>query len=130
MKFTMKIQLLSLELGLLLPVAATAQPMQATPVVLRVSLFDDAGVGATTLRAAAREASRVFQRANINVIWLQCPRVSLEQTALGRCSDVSFPAHLHLRIAPRSHGASKSVVGMTFLSAVSGPANFRAGNVG
>jgi hypothetical protein len=60
MKFTTRVQLLSLELGLLLPVTATAQPMQATPVVLRVSLFDDAGVGATTLREAAREASRIF----------------------------------------------------------------------
>jgi hypothetical protein len=117
MQFTTKVQLLSLELCLLLPVTATAQPMQATPVVLRVSLFDDAGVGATTLREAAREANRIFQRANIDVIWLQCPQDSLAQTAFGRCSEASFPAHLHLRIALRSHGANKFVVGMSFLSA-------------
>jgi hypothetical protein len=58
MKFSKTVQLLGLELGLVLPVPATVQPMQAPPVVLRVSLFDDAGVGATTLREAEREASQ------------------------------------------------------------------------
>jgi hypothetical protein len=117
MKFSTTVQLLGLELGLLFPVAASAQPIQATPVVLRVSLFDDAGVGAATLREAEREASRVFQRANIDVIWLQCPQNTLEQISLGRCSEASFPAHLHLRVVPRPRAAKISAVGMSFLSA-------------
>ena len=117
MKFSTKGQFLVLELGLLLPLAATAQPAQATPVVLRVSMFDDDAVGAATLREAEREASRVFQRANIEVIWLQCPQNTSEQISLGRCAEASYPAHLHLRVVPRSRGAKISTVGMSFLSA-------------
>jgi hypothetical protein len=117
MKFSTTVQLLSLQLGLLFPVPATAQPRQATPVVLRVSLFDDAGVGAPTLREAEREANRVFRRANIEVIWLQCPQNTLEQISLGRCAEASYPAHLQLRIVPRPRTARISTVGMSFLSA-------------
>jgi hypothetical protein len=116
MKFLMTVQLLGLELGLLFPVAATAQLIQATPVVLRVSLFDDAGVGDTILREAEREASRVFQRANIDVIWLQCPQNTLIQISLGRCAEASYPAHLSVRIVPWARKATMSTVGMSFLS--------------
>jgi hypothetical protein len=117
MNFLMTVQLLGLELGLLLPVTATAQLIQATPVVLRVSVFDDDSVGAATLREAEREASRVFQRANIDVIWLQCPQNTLVQISLGRCAEASYPAHLQLRVVPRPHAAKTSTVGMSFLSA-------------
>jgi len=40
------------------PVAITARPTLGTPPVLRVSVFDDAGVGISTLREAERDARR------------------------------------------------------------------------
>jgi len=84
--------------------------------VLRVSVFDDAGVGTATLRKAEREASRVFRRANIDVIWLECPQNSSAQISFGRCLEVSFPEHLELRIALRSRDAKTSTLGMSFQS--------------
>ncbi len=117
MKFSRRVQILALGIGSLLPRASTAQPMPEAPSALRVSVFDDAGVGTATLRKAEREASRVFRRANIEVIWLQCPQNSSEQISFGRCSEVSFPEHLVLRIARRSRDAKKSTLGMSFQSA-------------
>ena len=114
MKFWMSVQLFSLGIGSLLPVAITAQPMPRTPPVLRVSVFDDAGVGTATLRRAEREASRVFQRADIDVIWLRCPQ---EQISLGRCTGASYPAHLQLLVVSRPRAAKTSTVGISFLSA-------------
>lgn len=117
MKFSTTVQVLGLEIVLLLAVAASAQSMLGNSRELRVSLFDDAGVGARTLRKAEREASRVFRRANIEVMWLHCTQNSLEQVSLGGCSEASFPAHLHLRVVSRPRAAEISTVGMSFLSA-------------
>jgi hypothetical protein len=117
MKFSTKLQILWLGVGLLTSVAGTAEPRKGTSLVLRVSVFDDAGVGAATLRNAQQEASRLFRRANIEVLWLQCPQNRPERISFGRCSEVSFPSHLLLRIARRSRGATKSTMGMTFQSA-------------
>ena len=117
MKLSTTVQVLGLEIVLLLPVAASAQSMLGNSRELRVSLFDDAGVGARTLRKAEREASRVFRRANIEVMWLHCTQNSLEQVSLGGCSEASFPAHLHLRVVSRPRAAKISTVGMSFLSA-------------
>jgi hypothetical protein len=116
MKFSTRVQVLALGIGSLLPRAIAAQQMPASPPVLRVSVFDDAGVGIAALRKAEREASRVFRRANIEVIWLECPQNSSEQISFGRCSEVSFPEHLVLRIARRSRDAKKSTLGMSFQS--------------
>ena len=116
MKFWVPVELLCLGIGALLPAVAAAQGTSETPTVLRVSVFDDARVGTTMLRKAEREASRVFRRANIDIIWLQCHQDSPQQTAFGRCSEASYPAHLHLRVVMRSHGAKESIMGMAFQS--------------
>ena len=116
MKFWVPVKLLWLGIGALLPVVTTAQRIPETPPVLRVSVFDDARVGTTMLRKAEGEASRVFRRASIDVIWLQCPQDSSDQTSFGRCSEVLYPAHLHLRVVMRSHGAKESILGMAFQS--------------
>jgi hypothetical protein len=112
----MSAQLLCLGIGWLIPGTGSAQRLPGTSPVLRVSVFDDANVGAVELRKAEREASRVFRRANIEVIWIECSRARLEQASLNPCTDVSYPVHLHLRIAARSHGVRESVLGMSFQS--------------
>jgi hypothetical protein len=117
MKFSTTVQVLGLEIGLLLPVAGTAQSILGNPLEVRVSIFDDAGVGVATMREAESEASRVFRRANIEVIWLNCPQDGLEQISFDRCAAASFPTHLHLRVIPRAHSAKVSTMGMSFLSA-------------
>jgi len=112
----MPIQLVGLGIGLLLPVTGAAQGLPEAEPVLRVSVFDDAKVGTAVLRKAESEAGRVFRKAHIEVIWLECSQDSLEQTSLGRCTEVSYPAHLHLRVAARSRGVKASTVGMSFQS--------------
>jgi hypothetical protein len=112
----MPVQLLWLGIGLLLPVTSGAQGLPEASPVLRVSVFDDAKVGARVLREAEREAGRVLRRANIEVIWIQCPQDDAEHTPFGSCTEVSYPSHLHLRVAARSHGVKESTVGMSFQS--------------
>jgi hypothetical protein len=116
MKFWVPVRMLWLGIGALLPIVTTAGRVPETPPALRVSVFDDARVGATMLRKAERQASRVFRRANIDVIWLQCPQDNSQQTSFGRCAEVSYPARLHLRVVVRSHGTKKSMLGMSFQS--------------
>lgn len=116
MKIWMPVQFVGLGIGLLLPITNGPQAIPEASPVVRVSVFDDAKVGTRVLRDAEREAGRVFRRANIEVIWIQCPQDSTEQTPFGSCTEVSYPAHLHLRIAARPHGVKQSTVGMSFQS--------------
>jgi hypothetical protein len=115
-KIWMPVQFVGLGMGLLLPVTNGAQAVPEASPVVRVSVFDDAKVGTRVLREAEREAGRVFRRANIEVIWIQCPQDGTERGPFGSCTEVSYPAHLHLRIAARSHGVKQSTVGMSFQS--------------
>jgi len=117
-KSWMAVQLLCLGIGgALLPITSAAQRLPDTSRVLRVSVFDDAKVGTTMLRKAEREASQVFRRANIEVIWVSCPQGGLERTSRNPCTEVSYPTHLHLRVAARSLGLKKSTLGTSFQAA-------------
>jgi hypothetical protein len=116
MKFWVSVELLCLGIGALLPAVTAAQGTSETRPVLHVSVLDDTGVGTNMLRKAERQASRVFRRANIDVVWLQCPQDSSQPTSVGDCSEASYPAHLHLRVVMRPRGVKESILGMAFQS--------------
>ena len=81
-----------------------------------ISVYNGAGVPGGTLRQAEEEGSRVLRQAGIEVNWLNCGLPpSPEET--GACQEAVFPAHLHLRIVPRSHGLKEGALGISFLSA-------------
>src|SRR5258708_29806236 len=76
-------------------------------LTITISLHNDAGVHAGTLRQAEKEAQEVFQQAGIEVRWLHCSPVPI---ALGvtkesrACAEAVYPEHLQLRIARRPNG--------------------------
>jgi hypothetical protein len=110
-------------LGLVL--AMSGVPGQAkvapnTPVIVTISMHNDAAVPWGTIREAEVEASRVFREAGIDVEWVNCQAVSDETLEAGKsrsCGEAIFPEHLQLRIAKRSVGLRQDVMGISFLSA-------------
>ena len=106
-----------LELLLLSPCLAGAEPVAGTLSVLRVSVFDEAGVPVDTLAQAESEAGRILRQAGIQVVWLHCLQPTPGQISAAICPQVSFPAHLHLRILRASRSAGPSTLGMSFSAA-------------
>jgi hypothetical protein len=109
-------------LGLVLAMAgapAKAKVVRKTPVVVTISMHNDAEVPWGTIRAAEVEASHVFGKAGIGVEWVNC-QASSEEALVGEesrsCGETVYPEHLHLRIVKRSVGLSPEVMGISFLS--------------
>jgi len=50
-----------------------AQEISDQGLRVTISMHNDAGVSAATLRGAELEASRVFRQSGIEVRWLNCP---------------------------------------------------------
>jgi hypothetical protein len=101
-------------------VSAKAEGVPKTPIVVMISVHDDAGVSWKTIRASEREASLVFREGGIEIDWQNChalPDMSGEAQARKNCGEEAFPKHLHVRIVKRSIGLSREVMGISFLSA-------------
>jgi hypothetical protein len=109
-------------LGLLLvmpwaPAKAKAAPQN--PVVVTISVYNDAAVPWTTVRAAEDQASLVLREAGIDVEWVSCQGASEETSDTEKfksCGEAIYPEHLVLRIVKRSVGLSPNVMGISFLS--------------
>ena len=95
-----------------LPVLAAGG--QGALIQLRVSVFNSSPISSSTVERAEGEASRVLRDVGIEVIWLNCPQEISQEASRGRCSEVSFSSHLHLRILRVSHGLKVSTVGISF----------------
>jgi len=96
------------------PLSALAAGAQGALIELRVSVFNSSPVQSSTLERAEGEAGRVLRGAGVEAIWLNCPQEMSQEASLGRCSEVSFPSHLHLQILRASHGLKVSTVGISF----------------
>ena len=83
-------------------------------VQLRVSVFNSVAISPSIMGRAQDEAGRVLRDAGVKVIWLNCPQDAQLEAFLGRCLEVSFPRHLHLRIVRSSRGLKASTVGVSF----------------
>jgi len=121
--------------------AAWSQDPTELGLRVAISVHNDAGIPAATLRAAELEASRVFRQSGIEVRWLNCPlppagpenqqspenpenprnpqnQESSENTKnLDQCAAAHFPQHLQLRIAKRSLNLNEFAMGISYLSA-------------
>lgn len=83
---------------------------------LRVSVLNSSPISRRTIQRAEGVASGVLRDAGVEVIWLNCPQDAMQEASLGRCSEASFPWHLHLGILPVSRDLKSSTVGISFSS--------------
>src|ERR1700730_17870339 len=81
-----------------------------------VSVYNDAGFPATVLAQAEQEAQEIFLRAGVEVSWTNCASNPVGLAAEGPdCATFEWPAHLALRIVPRTGYSTDEVFGMAFL---------------
>jgi hypothetical protein len=108
----------SLVFALALPSsAAWSNETTAAEMRVTISVHNDAGISADTLRGAEVEASRVFRQSGIEAKWLNCPLLADGPEDPAQCRTAEFPAHLQLRIARRSLNLSEITFGISYLSA-------------
>jgi hypothetical protein len=93
-----------------------AKELAPKAVPVNVSVYDDAGVGLDTLVKAEEVASSAFQRAGVEISWLNCG-VGGKLTGLPECGKAVFPTSLQLRMLKRSRGLTPETFGISYLSA-------------
>ncbi len=80
--------------------SSVSQAQEAPPIVVRV--YDYADVPAGTLKAAQREAGRIFREAGVAAVWLRCA-LNEEELAQNRsCLTAREPRAVNVRLLPRS----------------------------
>jgi hypothetical protein len=80
-----------------------------------VSVYNDAGVPPTVLDRAEQRARSIFARADLDVVWVNCPQASTEDALACNRTDVS--GYIALRIIPNAiSSTSHAVFGVAFLS--------------
>jgi len=97
--------------------AAWSKEIAVAEMRVTISVHNDAGISAGTLREAEMEASRVFRQSGIEAKWLNCPLPPDGPEDPAQCRTAEFPAHLQLRIARRSRNLSEITFGISYLSA-------------
>lgn len=114
----MKLSVVTARLGLGFVLFASlpvfAADGQGALIQLRVSVFNSSPISSSTVERAEGEAGRVLRGAGVEAIWLNCPQEMSQEVSLGRCSEVSFPSHLHLSILRTSRGLKATTVGISF----------------
>jgi len=79
-----------------------------------VSVYNPADVPGEVLSRAEQTASRIFQRAGIEVNWLNCQIPAASEEASRACRELAFPTHLHLRVVRKSAGLKGEAMGISF----------------
>jgi hypothetical protein len=97
--------------------AAWSKEIPVTEMRVTISVHNDAGISAGTLKGAEMEASRVFRQSGIEAKWLNCPLPADGPEDPAQCRTAESPAYLQLRIARRSRNLSEITFGISYLSA-------------
>lgn len=97
--------------------AAWSKEIDVGEMRVTISVHNDAGISAGTLRGAEMEATRVFRQSGIEAKWLNCPLPADGPEDPAECRTAEFPAYLQLRIARRSRNLSEITFGISYLSA-------------
>ena len=92
-----------------------AKELAGAGEVVKVSVYDDAGVGLDLLVKAEEVASRAFRRAGVAIDWLNCG-VDGKLTGLPECGKAAFPTRLQLRMLKKSRGLTPETFGISYLS--------------
>jgi hypothetical protein len=83
---------------------------------VKIAVHNDARIPERVLMQAAHEASRIFQKAGVDSVWIVCQNSNLGSTAPPDCLSPVDLAHLSLRIVPWSSQLGDSTFGIAFLS--------------
>jgi hypothetical protein len=84
--------------------------------MLRISVFNDAGLKRGTLLHAEEDAAAVFRQAGIETEWKNCDGEEIVALAGKQCNEVAYPARLVLRIERRPRGLVAEPLGVAYLS--------------
>jgi hypothetical protein len=106
-------------LGVLLGMMSGPLKSKELPVItgtVKVSVYDDAGIGPDTLVKAEDVASEVFRHAGLEVEWLNCG-LEGQLTHLPGCGKALFPTSLQLRLLKASRRLTPETFGISYLSA-------------
>jgi hypothetical protein len=109
----------SIRLGVLLTSAAVIVQAKDDPgngAAVTVSVYDDAKLGLETLLRAEVVATQVFQRAGVEVHWLNCIVGGKPTHPKGPCGKASYPTNLQIRIVKRSRNLRPTTLGLSYLS--------------
>jgi len=84
--------------------------------MVRISVYNDAGLKRATLMHAEEEAAVVFRRAGIETEWNNCGGEEVLTVSVEQCKEVAYPARLVLRIERRPRGLVSEPLGVAYLS--------------
>jgi len=84
------------------------------PVLVMLSIFNDAQVDHGMLREAQSRAEEVMKAGGIELIWLDCGTPGHWAAQEMRCSDIAFPAHLSVRLVANTTPLSNEAFGESF----------------
>jgi hypothetical protein len=84
--------------------------------MVRISVYNDAGLKRETLLHAEEDAAALFRRAGIETEWKNCSGAEIVAQVGRRCSDVAYPSSLVLRIEKRPHGLNAEPLGIAYQS--------------
>jgi hypothetical protein len=88
----------------------------AAASAITVAIYDDAQLSPRVLADAEDEATRIYQKAGIPLLWIGCNRPKMDAKSDSRCQDPPSPIHLNLRIVPHALKSSDDIFGVAFLS--------------
>jgi hypothetical protein len=91
-------------------------PPAVTPAIT-VAIYDDVHLSPRVLADAQDEATRVYQKAGVAIIWIRCKSSKMDAEPDLRCQDPPSAMRLNLRIVPHARKSSDGVFGVAFLSA-------------
>lgn len=88
---------------------------QHRPTV-RISVYNDAGLGHGILRRAEEDAAEVFRQAGVETEWKNCGGENVEGLGGKQCGEVEYPTRLVLRIEKQARGLVPEAFGVAYLS--------------
>ena len=91
--------------------------LRAAASAITVALYDDVHLSRRVLTDAQDETTRVYQKAQINISWIECKSSKTNPAPDLRCQYPSSATHLNLRIVPHASKSSDGIFGVAFLSA-------------
>jgi len=83
---------------------------------IRITIHNDAGAPKSVLTQAADEASRIFQKAGVDSVWIVCQHTNAGASSPPDCLSRVDLTHVSLRIVPWSAQLGDSIFGSAFLS--------------
>lgn len=83
---------------------------------ITVTIHNDASIPQNVLEQATQEASRIFHKAGVNIVWVVCLHSNAGPRTPPECLSPVDLKHLSLRIVPWSSQMGDSTFGVAFLS--------------